>query len=278
MRGKYLAKNRLEELDRLLSVREKAVLVSLHKCRYLITNQISRLHFNDSVSESAAIRATNRLMRKLLDYGLAEVLERRIGGVRSGSGSYIWTLTESGVNLLHINDKDYAPRKRFFEPSMNFLKHTMEVSEIFVQLTGICRKNNIDLLKTELEPECWRPYTGDDGKPATMKPDMFAVTINSGYEDSWFIEVDLNTESPSVVIDKCYRYINYCKSGIEQKNNGVFPLVVWLVYNVNRKNKLKQYIDECREISEQSKRVFTVIMPNEFESLIKQGMDYGVLC
>jgi hypothetical protein len=115
---------------------------------------------------------------------------------------------------------------------------------------------------------CWRGFTGEDGKPATMKPDMYTVTADSKYEYSRFIEVDLNTESPSKVLVKCRRYVHYCKSGIEQKQNGVFPLVVWLVFNVNRKNNLKQYIAECKDIPESGKALFTVITPDEFEPLI----------
>ncbi|MDR2559146.1 MAG: DNA (cytosine-5-)-methyltransferase [Oscillospiraceae bacterium] len=173
MRGKYVVKRRLEELDRILPERDKTILRSLEDCRYLLTGQIARLHFIDRVTPTAALRAANRIMQKLKDFGMVEVLERRIGGTRAGSGSYAWTLTESGVNLLHLNDEEYNPRKRTFEPSLNFLKHTLEVSETYVQLTEICRRNQLELIKTETEPNCWRSYNGEDGKPASMKPDMF---------------------------------------------------------------------------------------------------------
>jgi len=85
--------------------------------------------------------------------------------------------------------------------------------------------------------------------------------------------VDMNTESPSVVLDKCRRYVHYYRSGIEQKAHGVFPLVVWLAYSENRKAKLRQYIADCREMSEKSKSIFVVIMPDEFETLICGGVE-----
>jgi len=273
MRGKYLPKRQLENLDNLLSAKEKAILVSLKQCRYLLTGQVGRLHFTDNASEAAALRATHRTMQKLKDFGVVESVERRIGGVRAGSRSYVWTLTESGVYLLHLNDDSNAPRKRTFEPSLNFLKHTIEVAETYIQLTEICKRNKLELVKTEMEPECWRGYTGMDGKPATMKPDMFAITDSGKYEDYYFLEVDMNTESPNKVLDKCRRYVYYQHSGIEQKNLGIFPLVVWLVFSENRKNKLQQYIADCRDMSEQSKHIFTVIMPQELEPLICGGID-----
>jgi hypothetical protein len=96
---------------------------------------------------------------------------------------------------------------------------------------------------------------------------------SGNYEDIWFIEVDLATESPNKVIDKCRRYVFYAQTGIEQKQYGVFPLVVWLVYNINRKNKLQQYLAECRDIPEASKNIFTVIMPDEFDTLISSGLE-----
>lgn len=272
MRGKYLSKLRLEELDGiLLSDRDKAVLRTLQDCRYLSSRQISRLLFTDSVSPTAAVKAANRCTRKLKDFGVVDSLERRIGGSRAGGGSYVWSLTESGINLLNLGNPDYSPRKRTFEPSPNFMQHTLAVSETYVQLIEVCRQHSLNVVKTELEPGCWRSYTGEDGKPASMKPDMFAITGNDEFEDCWFFEIDMNTESPSVVAEKCRRYTLYYKSGIEQEQNGVFPLVVWIAFSDKRKNRLQQCIDDCLEISERSKALFTVIMPDEFEKLLCQG-------
>lgn len=273
MRSSYLSKRRLEELDRILPERDKAVLRSLEQCRYLSTGQIQRLHYTDSKTTTSGLRLANMGTAKLRSYGLIDMLERRIGGVRAGSKAYVWSLTESGVHLLNLHNTKYTPRKRAFEPSLNFLKHTLEVAEIYVQLTEICKRNNLGLVNIEMEPVCWRGYTGEDGTPATMKPDMFAVTSGGDYEDSWFIEVDMNTESPSKVVDKCRRYTRYYKSGIEQKQHGVFPLVVWIVYSQSRKDKLRQYISECRDITEQNKGIFMIIMPDEFEPLIVGGVE-----
>ena len=268
-----LSKKRLEEYDRIFSEQDKSILRSLRKLRYLTANQVQRLHYIDNASLNAAQRATRRVMSKLQGYGVVESLGRRIGGVRAGSNSFVWTLTEAGVHLLHINDPEFSFRKRGFEPSLNFLKHTLAVSEVYIQLKEVCGRYQLKLVKAEMEPECWRGYTGMDGKPATMKPDMFAITDSGEYVDSWFIEVDLATESPSKVLDKCRRYVYYCNSGIEQKAHEVFPLVVWLVYNENRKAKLQQYIADCREMSEASKSIFAVITPDEFEVLISGGVD-----
>lgn len=277
MRGKYLSKQRLQELTHLLSERDRSILSTLEDWRYLLTGQIGRLHFTNCKNESAALRTANRTMTRLRDHGVVDALERRIGGVRAGSGSYVWSLTESGVNFLHSEDENFAKRKRLIEPSLNFLQHTLGTSETYVQLTEICRSHSLELVQIQSEPACWRGYTSERGKPATMKPDLFAVTMNGDFLDSWFIEIDMNTESPAVILDKCCRYVRYYKSGIEQKEHGVFPLVVWIACSENRKNKLKQYINESRDIPEQYKGIFTVIMPGEFEVLICNGAE-GLKC
>jgi hypothetical protein len=271
MRGKYLTKQRLQELEGLLSERDKAILRSLEICRYCLTDQIRRLHFTDSVSKTAALRTANRIMTKLRDYGLAEPLERRIGGVRAGSHSYVWTLTGSGVNLLRLHDTNNAPRKRPYEPLLYFLMHTLAVSETYVRLTEICRANRLKLAKAELEPDCWRGYTDKDGKGATLKPDIFALIESVKYEDSYFIEVDMDSETVRVVLEKCKRYTEYYKSGLEQKKTGVFPFVVWLTPDHARKERLRLAIAECKELPH--KRIFTVITSDELETLIVDGME-----
>ena len=191
--------------------------------------------------------------------------------MRAGSHSYVWTLTESGFRLLNLNSADFIKRKRSFEPSVSFLNHTLGVSEIFVRLKEICGGYQLELIQLELEPTCWRDYT-ENSKSATLKPDLFAVTQNDRFQDSWFIEVDFGTESLNKVLEKCRRYVRYRNTGIEQKKHEVFPLVVYLVANENRKNALCRYIADCREIPEPSKNIFIVILQEELETLIYGGV------
>jgi len=264
-----ISKRQLETLDRKLSDRDKAILRSLQSCKYLTTIQIKRLHFTDNATPKAAHLAANRGLSKLQDYGLISALNRRIGGAQYGSSSYIWLLSEVGDRLLNLNRTEHAPRKRFFEPSSAFLLHTLAVSEIYLQTIEICERHDLKLVKTELEPNCWRNYTGEDGKPTTLRPDMFAVTSNEEYENNWFIEMDLDTESPCVVLEKCQRYVYYYKTGTEQKKTGVFPLVVWVVPSVARKESLQRNIARSRELK--IKNAFLVITPDELEGLIQKG-------
>jgi hypothetical protein len=63
-----------------------------------------------------------------------------------------------------------------------------------------------------------------------LKPDLYAVTAAPGgdWQDLWFIEVDLDTESTATIQTKAAAYEAYRRSGVEQQRLGAFPLVLWV--------------------------------------------------
>ena len=269
-----VSKKQLEEIVGTLSERDKAVLSSLQHCRYIMTKQIQRLHYADAVTSTAGLRAANRNLTRLKDMGLADTLTRRIGGVRSGSCSLIWYLTQAGERLLRMTKCGVHSRKRDYEPSQYFLTHTLAVAECFVQITEICAGPSLKLVGVELETDCWRSYT-QNGKLTALKPDLFAITNCDDYEDRWFFEIDLSTEAPATVIEKCLRYHQYYRSGLEQKKHKVFPLTVWIVPDAARKDSLTSYIKA--EFAKMPK-IFIVITSDELEKLLRQGVEGGSLC
>lgn len=269
-----LSRKRLEELDLTLAERDKEILPAIQRHRYLMSGQVQRLFFMDAASPSAGLRAANRTLKRLKELGLIDALSRRIGGVRAGSGSLVWYLTHGGERFLRLHDHRPYPGRRFFEPSPFFLAHTLAVSELAVRLVEICREKRPRLATMETEPECWRSYS-EYGKHLSLKPDLYAVTITGQYEDRWFFEVDLDTESPSKVIEKCQRYHQYYQSGLEQKASGVFPLTVWIVPGLERKDHL---ITHIKAAFIKQPRLFTVITCDELAHLIKYGGDEKMLC
>lgn len=48
-----LSQSRLEQLHDSLSLKDKEILDSLSRCRYLMTGQIQRLHFYDSIHQGS---------------------------------------------------------------------------------------------------------------------------------------------------------------------------------------------------------------------------------
>lgn len=271
-----LSRQRLEEITISLSERDKQIVSAIQRYRYLLTGQIQRLYFTDAVTPSASLRATARALKRLRELGLIDHLARRIGGVRAGSGSLVWYVTHAGERLLRLYDHDPAPIKsRFFEPSPFFLSHTLAVADIAIQLTEICGSTSrLKLTALQSEPECWRTYS-EYGTTIALKADLSAVTVSGQYEDRWFFEVDLATESPAKVVEKCERYHRYYRTGLEQEESGMFPLTVWIVPTHDRKERL---IKHLKDAFDKQPRLFAVITGEELRALICQGGEGGTLC
>ncbi|WP_172209931.1 replication-relaxation family protein, partial [Pseudolactococcus hodotermopsidis] len=201
-------------------------------------------------------------------------LERRIGGVRAGSGSYIWTIKTAGLRALKQAGENLPiSRKNKYEPTSHHLEHTLAITEIYVQLTEIARKNpNFTLDLFLFEPTCWRGWLDALGGQMRLKPDSFAEISLHDYVDSYFIEVDKSTESLNRIVNKCKQYIRYYNTGFEQKHNNVFPLVLWIAPDEKRKIAIQKRIqDELANFWE----LFQVVSLDEFAEFVAGGIDDG---
>ena len=269
-----VSKRQLVEISSRLSGRDLEVLHSVQRHRYLLSTQVQRLHFTEATTSTAALRATNRNLKKLKELGLIDSLARRIGGVRAGSSGLVVHITHAGERLLRLHDHRAYPARHSFDPSPYFLAHTLAVAEVSIQLMEICREHTLELNALELEPECWRSYSGY-GTMLSLKPDLYAKITSSEFEDCYFFEIDLATESPSKVAEKCKKYHEYYRSNIEQQESGVFPITVWIVPDDARKKSLLLHI---REEFKGQPKLFAVITSSELETLISFGGDKDTLC
>ena len=270
-----LSRQQLEETAARLSDRDRQILAAIQRYRYLLTGQLQRLYFIKAATSSAAHRAATRSLKRLRELGLVDHLARRIGGVRAGSAGLVWHITHAGERLIYLESHTLTPTKRFFEPSPYFLSHSLAVAEVAVSLTELCREHQTMKLTTlQPEPECWRTFS-EYGAIQSLKPDLFAITVSGQYEDRWFIEVDLATESPSKIVSKCERYHKYYRSGLEQQEAEVFPLTVWIVPTTERKQQLINYI---KDAFDKQPKLFAVITKDELEHLVCYGGEGGSLC
>ena len=226
-----------------LTDRDRAVLANVDRYGFLTTKQIERLHFTTYSSPQVTARVCRRDLKRLRDHRLLEPLQRRIGGLRAGSASYVWRLGSAGDKLRRLAEPDTA-RARRKEPSWRFLDHRLAVAEVACQLTEADRADQIELVVVAPEPDSWRHYSDGYGNTETLKPDLFAVTAEGDYEDHWFIEVDRDTESLPTVLGQCEQYERYRRSGSEQATTGLFPRVLWLVPDEHRAARLIESIRE----------------------------------
>ncbi|MHA2745600.1 replication-relaxation family protein [Streptococcus agalactiae] len=81
--------------------------------------------------------------------GLISHLNRRIGGVRKGSTSYVWHITFQGLKLLKSQDESIGLRyKNQYEPTQHHVEHTLAITEIFVETMEVVRSSRKYSLET----------------------------------------------------------------------------------------------------------------------------------
>ena len=188
--------------------------------------------------------------------GILARLERRIGGIRAGSAGFIYYLGPAGQRLMGYWSGQGLTRGRFRpEPGGRYVRHRLAVSELYVLAMQAEREGTLDLLSFDAEPDCWRMSGDGFGGARTLKPDAFARIGLGAYEDRYFIEVDLASESRSVIAAKVRAYLDYFNSGTEQTQHDIFPRVLLLTTTEERKAAL---VKTCSRLPAESWALFTI--------------------
>lgn len=234
----------LESIRSSVTDRDLAVLRSVEQFRLLSAPHVEALHFADHPTPLAATRASRRALKRLVTDRLLVRLERRVGGIRAGSSSFVYALGPIGHRLL--NDDT---RRRWREPSETFVAHTLAVAQLVVDLTVADRNGATELLAYECEPTCWRTFTRGLGGTETLKPDLHVITATPEHEWWWFVEVDLGTESGNAIARKCRSYHDYWATGSEQDRNGAFPRVLWVADTDRRAGLIERSIASARSVN-----------------------------
>lgn len=259
----------------LLSDRDQAVLRSVDEHQFLTVRQIEALHFADHAPISGS-RIARRTLARLRSHRLLGTLERRIGGVRAGSGGLVHFLDTVGDQVLHGRSGRQA-RRRSRDPSTRFLRHRLAIADAHVALVAADRHGQLELVDFTAEPTSWRRFTGIGGARLTLKPDLYIETAASGDSDlvhAWFVEVDLGTEGIETLLKKCRDYETYRRTGIEQEDGGGFPVVVWSLTHADptksdrRRQALRKAIDRDRTLAPE---LFRVIGPDQLVPLLANG-------
>jgi hypothetical protein len=254
----------LTRLSRDLSERDQQILDAVNEHRFLTARQVERLVFTDHASEVTATRICRRVLQRLTEQRLLVRLARRVGGARAGSASYVYAVGPAGDRMLN----DGHRRRWVREPTPVFLAHNLAVAETRIELTAAHRAGTIDLVSVDVEPACWRRYTGPGGSRETAKPDLYAVTSTSDFEHLWFLEIDLDTESLVAIARKCRVWDAYYRSGREQHRSGGFPLIVWVAPNPKRAARIERAIQATTRIE---KSIFQVTTSEKLLDLIAGG-------
>lgn len=244
---------RAQEVRKSLRGRDISVLDSLLHLRLLTAAQLQRLHVVDGSVETRLWR-TQRVLRRLLKYKLVVRLPRVHGTKRAGAAGFVYALSGFGHAVLDVGGASGS--RPVWKTTGRFQNHMLWVSELYVALReSACESaheqvETVTLLDFDGESKCWRPHIGVGGGFIILKPDAYVRLSLGTLELAAFIEVDLGTESLPTIQKKLERYVAYWRSGVEQQRSktrngrpGVFPLVVLLVLNERRKEKIESVID-----------------------------------
>jgi hypothetical protein len=230
-----ITSNRLAQLRSELGDRDWQVIAMLARVRLATAAQLEALHFAGVSRRRAQQRLAILVERRVLSR-----LPRIVGGVRAGSRGHVYALDVAGQRLA---DLDRGRRPRPPRPvGRRYVYHALAITEVYVRLVLADRAGTLHLVQFDAEPGSWRSFYGPGGGRTTVNPDAYAVLMAGGYEDHWFFEVDLATESAATIARKCAVYQSYWQSGAEQARSNVFPRVLWLVPDEQRARVLRQVI------------------------------------
>jgi Replication-relaxation len=145
---------------------------------------------------------------------------RRVWGVYGQNAEYVYVPATS---------KDRTPNM-----------HRLDITELGVQLVEnhvrqvselVTANTQVYVYSCIFDPEPWSHV--QVGR-MTLKPDAYTDLGTMRY----FIEMDRDTEHPSILSQKMRRYV----SAYEQWDDPTFPLCVWVVHNADRKRTMDNVI------------------------------------
>jgi hypothetical protein len=224
----YVTRAHIEAIKEQLKGRQWSTLFDVWRVGVLSGRQVQRLYYGES---AAGGRLARKHLSQLVQWRMIDRLERSVGGQRSGSAGYIYSLGPGGQRMLEPERKRYRPA---WTPQTSYLRHALAVSELYTRLREKERMSDMELLAFDGEPVCWRRYFGPGGARSILKPDALAVVGIGNYEDRYFVEADCGTEPGTRITAKARMYVRYWQSGREQAETGVFPYVLWLAPDANR--------------------------------------------
>lgn len=253
----HLTLGRLAAISASLAPRDLEVVASLARLRLATSPQLERLHFAEG-SRLTQARRCRRTLERLVGLGVLARLDRRIGGARSGSAGFVYALGAAGQRLNGGHGPAGGRRiRKPWTPSLPFVAHVLAVTELYVRLVEVERVGGVELLGYDAEPQCWRRFSAPGGGTAILKPDAYAVLGKGDYEEHRFIEVDRATESLTTIGTKLRAYRQYWMTGREQQARGLFPGVLFIVPDEQRRQHV---LDECGRQPADAWQLFQVVV------------------
>ena len=264
-RAFYVTSARVRATAETLTDHDRQVLGLLSTVMLASGRQIREVVWGEG---SSAARSARRQLAGLVSKRVVARQCIRIGGVRSGSEGYAYSLDVTGQYLTENVNRRRRPR----QIGALTIRHALAVTDCYLEVCRLESQGAVELVGFSSEPECWRSFNGPGGARLTLKPDAYLVTGSGEFLDHWFIEVDRATESIGRIATKAEGYVRYERSGREQEREGVFPRVLWVVPDDERKDEITSVLSRLPATAWQ---IFQVSTCAGFAATIAAGAGEG---
>jgi Replication-relaxation len=249
MGGTRITGAAVERAAETLTDRDWQIVRELHRLRTATGRQLERLLFAD-LTGAHRDRSRRRVLSRLVTAGVLCTLDRRIGGVRAGSGGLVFVLDVLGQRLAELQQQRAEPTTRLRRPGTpteRFLAHSLAVSERYVELVEVSRERlDLTLLRFDTEPACW----WQDGQGDWVKPDAVLELASDAVTDAWTLEVDRATESLPTLRRQFVRYLELLERG-EVGPTGVLPRVLVTVPDSRRLTAVRGLLEQLSPVASQ---------------------------
>lgn len=236
-----------------ITTRDKEIILTLYKQRFLKTGHIEKLFFTSNS------RAKRRL-KELIDLGYLKRIRFK-KSIGEGTNEFIYSVGEESIPLIAgwtddnvKNVKKIVLKKQ--PEGLSFYAHTLAIADTMIMFSEVAGAK----WWSELE---WRNLIGNLSTPV---PDGFVKVDDDGFVENYCIEVDLGTMRTAAFQRKLDRYVNYINGG-----NNNFENLTMLVFvkDENRINFLKRATTKTRKKTKEEKRLMIGVLFTTFERGIK---------
>lgn len=214
-----------------LTTRDIDVLQSLLEHRFLMTEQIVRMHFRGFNSPRAAVVKCRQRMHVLFEAGLVVRYRPKLPP-GYGTSQYLYTLSTAGFRVLrHLRGDDYDQdlKDLFFRPENNYVELSRIIHEL--ELNNFCLDVCDELNRRGYKFE-WIPtrltrqtFQTSYGKPAKMEPDAVFVIETDKDEKVLHIEYERSADRRRFR-QKLERWNEYRKTGSWRVPYGREPFIL----------------------------------------------------
>ena len=128
-------------------------------------------------------RQARRQLTKLTALRVVARHDQRVGGVRSGSEGYVYSIDVIGQMMTGASVNRRRPRP----VGLPFIAHSLAVTDCYLAIQALAGSGTIEMVHFETEPGCWRDFSGPGGARliSNLTPSSSPLRVSMRTAGSW---------------------------------------------------------------------------------------------